>query len=325
MQGSAPPLFRQGLPATIRFIGFALAAVALAWTDTRQQWLQPVRSSVVSVLSPMEEVVGSPGQWWRKWVSEVNQAETLREENRRLQTLLASMALVAQRDAELDEENQNLRALMQINPRKSWVSRAAQITRERRDYYVRRLSINKGLVHGVKAGHAVMDAQGLIGQVTRSYQRSAEVTAMTDPSMAVPVLNQRNGQRAVLFGSANAGVMELKFTASSAEMQLGDVLLTSGIDGVFPPGVLTGVVHQIDRNPGSPFPRVLVKPAGGIDRSRIVLIVGPEDEQDEDTDKDKDKDKDKENLFEKDRRPPNAAAMSGQKGKSKGADPEKER
>jgi rod shape-determining protein MreC len=138
-----------------------------------------------------------------------------------------------------------------------------------------------------------MDAQGLIGQVTRSYQRSAEVTAMTDPSMAVPVVNQRNGQRAVLFGSGHGGVMELKFTASSAEMQVGDVLLTSGIDGVFPPGVMTGLVHQIDRNPGSPFPRVLVKPAGGIDRSRIVLIVGPEagpapiSEDDKQADKDK--------------------------------------
>ncbi|NCW82343.1 MAG: rod shape-determining protein MreC [Betaproteobacteria bacterium] len=209
------------------------------------------------------------------------------------------MALVAQRDAELDQENQHLRALLQISPRKSWVSRAAQITSERRDYYVRRLSINKGLSHGVEPGHAVMDAQGLIGQVTRSYQRSAEVTAMTDASMAVPVLNQRNGQRAVLFGSGSGGVMELKFTASSAEMQIGDILLTSGIDGVFPPGVMTGVVHQIDRNPGSPFPRVLVKPAGGIDRSRIVLIVGPElsangsPEDDKPASKDKPSGKDK--------------------------------
>jgi rod shape-determining protein MreC len=307
MQGSAPPLFRQGLPATIRFIGFALAAIALAWLDTRQHWLQPLRSSVVSVLLPMEEAVSSPGDWWRKWVSEVHQAEGLREENRRLQTLLASMALVAQRDAELDQENQHLRALMQISPRKSWVSRAAQITSERRDYYVRRLTINKGLSHGVEPGHAVMDAQGLIGQVTRSYQRSAEVTAMTDPSMAVPVVNQRNGQRAVLFGSGHGGVMELKFTASSAEMQVGDVLLTSGIDGVFPPGVMTGLVHQIDRNPGSPFPRVLVKPAGGIDRSRIVLIVGPEagpapiseDEMQADKDKRSDGEKAREKMAEK--------------------------
>lgn len=122
---------------------------------------------------------------------------------------------------------------------------------------------------------------------------------MTDASMAVPVLNQRNGQRAVLFGSGSGGVMELKFTASSAEMQIGDILLTSGIDGVFPPGVMTGVVHQIDRNPGSPFPRVLVKPAGGIDRSRIVLIVGPElsangsPEDDKPASKDKPSGKDK--------------------------------
>ena len=121
-----------------------------------------------------------------------------------------------------------------------------------------------------------MDAQGLIGQVTRVYRESAEVTAMTDPSLAVPVVNQRNGQRAVLFGSGNSGIMELRFTASSAEMQIGDLLFTSGIDGVFPPGVMTGVIHQIDANPGSPFPRVLVKPAGGIDRARVVLIVGPE-------------------------------------------------
>ncbi|NCW02232.1 MAG: rod shape-determining protein MreC, partial [Betaproteobacteria bacterium] len=291
MQGSAPPLFRQGLPATIRFIGFALAAVALAWMDSREHWLHPLRSSVVSVLLPMEEAVSAPGDWWRLWVSEVRQAESLREENRRLQTLLASMALVAQRDAELDQENRSLRALMQISPRKSWVSRAAQITSERRDSYVRRLTINKGLSHGVTPGHAVMDAQGLIGQVTRSYQRSAEVTAMTDPSMAVPVLNQRNGQRAVLFGSGSAGVMELKFIASSAEMQIGDVLLTSGVDGVFPPGVLTGVVHQIDRNPGSPFPRILVKPAGGIDSSRIVLIVGPDTVSDKPHDEDKAQDK----------------------------------
>jgi len=276
MQGSAPPLFRQGLPATLRFVAFALAAIALSWADSRYQWLLGLRAGVVAVLTPAEQAVGSPLSLWKDWVLDVGQAESLRRENVRLQTLLASMALVTQRDAELDQENQSLRALMQIGPRKGWISRAAQITSERRDPYVRRLGIDKGQQQGIAPGHAVMDAQGLIGQVTRVYRESAEVTAMTDPSLAVPVVNQRNGQRAVLFGSGNSGIMELRFTASSAEMQIGDLLFTSGIDGVFPPGVMTGVIHQIERNPGSTFPRVLVKPAGGIDRARVVLIVGPE-------------------------------------------------
>jgi len=276
MQGSAPPLFRQGLPATLRFVAFALAAIALSWADSRQQWLVGVRAAVVAVLTPAELAVGSPVSLWKDWVLDVGQAESLRRENVRLQTLLASMALVTQRDAELDQENQSLRALMQIGPRKGWISRAAQITSERRDPYVRRLGIDKGQQQGIAPGHAVMDAQGLIGQVTRVYPHSAEVTAMTDPSLAVPVVNQRNGQRAVLFGSGISGIMELRFTASSADMQIGDLLFTSGIDGVFPPGVMSGVIHQIERNPGSPFPRVLVKPAGGIDRARVVLIVGPE-------------------------------------------------
>ena len=276
MQGSAPPLFRQGLPATLRFVAFALAAIALSWADSRYQWLLGLRAGVVAVLTPAEQAVGSPLSLWKDWVLDVGQAESLRRENVRLQTLLASTALVTQRDAELDQENQSLRALMQIGPRKGWISRAAQITSERRDPYVRRLGIDKGQQQGIAPGHAVMDAQGLIGQVTRVYRESAEVTAMTDPSLAVPVVNQRNGQRAVLFGSGNSGIMELRFTASSAEMQIGDLLFTSGIDGVFPPGVMTGVIHQIDANPGSPFPRVLVKPAGGIDRARVVLIVGPE-------------------------------------------------
>jgi len=276
MQGSAPPLFRQGLPATLRFVAFALAAIVLSWADSRQQWLVGVRAAVVAVLTPAELAVGSPVSLWKDWVLDVGQAESLRRENVRLQTLLASMALVTQRDAELDQENQSLRALMQIGPRKGWISRAAQITSERRDPYVRRLGIDKGQQQGIAPGHAVMDAQGLIGQVTRVYPHSAEVTAMTDPSLAVPVVNQRNGQRAVLFGSGISGIMELRFTASSADMQIGDLLFTSGIDGVFPPGVMSGVIHQIERNPGSPFPRVLVKPAGGIDRARVVLIVGPE-------------------------------------------------
>ena len=128
MQGSAPPLFRQGLPATLRFVAFALAAIALSWADSRYQWLLGLRAGVVAVLTPAEQAVGSPLSLWKDWVLDVGQAESLRRENVRLQTLLASTALVTQRDAELDQENQSLRALMQIGPRKGWISRAAQIT-----------------------------------------------------------------------------------------------------------------------------------------------------------------------------------------------------
>ena len=142
-----------------------------------------------------------------------------------------------------------------------------------RDIFKRKLFLDKGAQANVLAGQVVMDDSGVVGQVTRTYPWLSEVTLVTDKDHAVPVQVLRSGLRAVVFGSGDTSKLALRYMPTSADIQEGDVLVTSGIDGTYPPGLPVAKVSSIERDPAYPFSRILCTPVAGVDRMRQLLIL----------------------------------------------------
>lgn len=190
---------------------------------------------------------------------------------------LAVQAERAMRVEQLLLENNRLRALLELRPGLSVKSQAAQVLYEAPDLYTRKIIIDRGDAQGILLASPVINEAGVLGQVTRVYPLSAEVTLLTDKDAAIPVLNTRTQGRSAAFGSAAVpgGGMELRFMAGNADVQAGDVLTTSGVDGVYPPGLAVAKVASVDRKLDSGFARIVLTPAAASDGVRYLLVLEP--------------------------------------------------
>jgi rod shape-determining protein MreC len=175
--------------------------------------------------------------------------------------------------AALAAENAHLRDLLAARQRVSESTIFAEVLYAGRDLFTRKVVIDKGQQHGIKAGQPVIDQIGIIGQVTRIYPWLSEITLITDKEQAVPVQNLRNGLRAVLGGTGNDGQLELKFIPLNADFQNGDQLVTSGIDGVYPAGLPVAEVSNVERNAAYLFARITCKPLAGVTSHSQVLVL----------------------------------------------------
>ncbi len=151
---------------------------------------------------------------------------------------------------------------------------AVEVLYTGRDPFAQKVFVNKGADAGIVPGEAVIDAEGVVGQVTRVFPFMAEVTLVTDKDHAVPVKVQRSGVRSVLFGAGAGRSPELRFMAPNADIQVGDVLVTSGIDGTYPPGLAVARVATLERETGQMFARITARPLAGVDRSEHLLVLG---------------------------------------------------
>jgi len=172
-------------------------------------------------------------------------------------------------------ENKKLRNLLELRPSLNVKSQAAQILYEAPDPYSRKVVIDRGSSHGIAVASPVVNEAGVLGQVTRVYLSSAEVTLLTDKEAAIPVLNSRTLVRSAAFGGNPGGAMELRFMAGNADVQVGDTLTTSGVDGVYPPGLPVAKVAAVDRKVDSGFARILLTPTAKADDVRHVLVLEP--------------------------------------------------
>jgi rod shape-determining protein MreC len=191
---------------------------------------------------------------------------------------LARQSVQAQRAEQLQAENRQLRALLDLRPTLSVKSTAAEILYEAADPYSRKVFIDRGATHGVVRGAPVVNDAGVLGQVTRLYPLTAEVTLLTDRDAAIPVINNRTQQRSAAFGGAGGGAnpgMELRFMAGNADVQPDDALSTSGLDGVYPPGLAVARVTGVERRADSGFARISLAPAALPDGVRHVLVLEP--------------------------------------------------
>lgn len=190
---------------------------------------------------------------------------------------LAQQAERLSRVQQLQAENERLRRLLELRPATSVPSQTAEVLFEAPDPFSRRVVIDRGATQGVVAGSPVINEAGVLGQVTRVYPLSSEVTLLSDREAAIPLLNQRTQMRNAAQGRADGSGMELRFLAANADIKVGDVMTTSGLDGIYPPGLPVAVVAAVERRGDSSFAQVQLAPLANADAARHVLVLQPLD------------------------------------------------
>lgn len=273
-----PPFFKQGPSALSKLMVCSALALFLMVADVRFRITQPVRAAVATALFPLQWVVMQPVlgvRMVRDYVTSLDSAVSSEEEARR------KLILQSQRANQVEQlliENAQLRKLLELRGRLSSPATAAEVLYDAADPYTRKVIIDKGLAQGLEPGAPVIDESGVLGQVTRVHPLISEVTLVTDPDQAVPVLNTRTGVRGITYGDAGrhgSGGLELRYMAANADVQPGDLLTTSGVDGVYPPGIPVAKVAKVERRPDSAFARIVLQPQALVDGARHVMVLQP--------------------------------------------------
>ena len=273
-----PPFFRQGPSALTKLVFFSALAVFLMVADGRFKLIEPLRAGLAVVLLPIQRTLAAPVALWTSASDYLGGLDDALRAARRADERLAAQAEKAARVDQLAAENERLRALLALQPAIAARTQAAEVLYEAADPFSRKVFVGRGQTQGVVAGAAVVNDAGVLGQVTRLYPLTAEVTLLVDKDAAIPVLNTRTQQRSVAFGGLQlpgGGAMELRFLPANADVQPGDALVTSGIDGVYPPGLPVARVATVERRAESGFARILLEPAARADGVRHVLLIEP--------------------------------------------------
>lgn len=268
-----PPFFHRGPSPLARLAFFGLLSLALLFVDTRYRYLENVRQIVAIALYPVQRAVQLPGEALGYVSAYFASQRALSNENAAAKERLLTQAPAVQGFPLLDQENAHLRALLKMAERFPGVATAAEVLYSGRDPFTQKLIVDKGDMAGVQLGQAVIDEIGVVGQVTRVFPYMSEVTLVTDKDHAVPVKVERSGLRSVMYGAGTAKLPELRFLSPNAEIQPGDRLVTSGIDGTYPAGLAVALVASVERETGQVFARVTCKPLAGVERDDQVLIL----------------------------------------------------
>jgi rod shape-determining protein MreC len=262
-----------GSPPGFRFTLYALLSIVVMVLDQRGGWLNQARFLLQAAVYPLQLAVSSPSAAWA-WMKESTQTrEVLREENARLRIRESELALRALNYEGLARENAQLRGLREALPpiADRWL--VAEIVNVELTTLRQRLLINRGTTNGVFASQAVLDDAGLLGQTMHIGPWSAEVILITDPEHAVPVQIERTGLRTIAVGAGNEGTLALPYLPANADVKPGDLLVTSGLGGVFPPGYPVARVAEIHRDAVQPLAQIRAVPLARIDRDREVALV----------------------------------------------------
>jgi rod shape-determining protein MreC len=272
-----PPFFRQGPSALSKLAVCSALALFLMVADARFKVMQPLRLALGTVLYPVQWLALQPVhllQAGGEYFYSLNAAQRSKEEAFKQ---LGMQSLKANQVEQLTLENQRLRQLLDLRQRLQTTGIAAQVLYDAADPYTRKVIIDKGLLDKVKSGSPVLDERGVLGQVTRVYPSVSEVTLITDRDHAIPVLNTRTGARGVAFGdtATHADAMELRYMAANADAAVGDLLTTSGVDGIYPPGLPVARVEKVDRRVDAIFARIYCVPAALVAAASHVLVLEP--------------------------------------------------
>ena len=273
MEYSPPPLFKQGAPARVKAIVFALISVVLLVVDARYHTLGAVRQVAATVLYPLQmaalmprEAIGNMGTYF-------SSISSLQKEVRELKTQQLAQARVLQQAQYQMAENTHLRRLMDARQHLPVQAQMTEILYDARDPSTRRIVLDRGARNNVVPGLPVVDHAGVVGQVTRVFPFTSEVTLLTDKDQAIPVQVLRSGLRSIAYGRGQSGLLDLRFVVANADIQVGDVLVTSGLDGIYPAGLAVAKVVQVENVAAGAFGRVVCAPLAGIDRNRQLLII----------------------------------------------------
>jgi len=273
MEYSPPPLFKQGASARAKMLVFACLSIALLLVDSRMHALNRARQVVGTALYPLQmaallprDAIYGVGDYFSSLSSLEKQVRELKR-----QQIAGAQAL---QQAQLQTmENAQLRRLMDAREHIPVKSTLAEVLYDARDINSRKIILDRGTQQGVLLGLPVIDNQGVVGQVTRVFPFTSEVTLLTDKEQAIPVQLLRNGLRSVAYGRGKSGTLELRFTAPNADIQVGDIVVTSGLDGIYPAGLAVARVTQVENSAGGSFGGVICQPLAGIQNNTQLLVL----------------------------------------------------
>jgi rod shape-determining protein MreC len=271
-----PPFFKQGPSALSKLVVFSAVALFLMVADLRFRITEPVRAALATALYPVQWAVLQPvhavsaagGYFSSLHRAQQSELDALRR--------LTDQAVRSSQVEQLEIENRRLRELLSMRERSGAQAIGAQVLYDAADPFSRRVVIDRGQTHGVLPGAPVIDEAGVLGQVTRVYPLVSEVSLLIDRDQAIPVLNPRSGARALAYGQpGEGGGMELRYTSVGTDIVQGDLLTTSGVDAVYPPGLPVARVTLVERHSGSAFLRVRAEPVARVDGALHVLVLKP--------------------------------------------------
>lgn len=262
---------QKGMKPASKLIVLSIACVVLIMLDSRYAAVQRAKGYVATALYPVQWLANQPVHFYR-YVSGFMQSQVslmadnkrLNEENGRLKLMLEQSKLQVRDLAELKK----LQGLQEKGIR---ITGGAEIVSNGKDPLSDKLILNKGSTHGLRAGDAVIDGNGLMGQVTQVYPLNAELTLVTNGKTVIPVAVARTGVRSLLYGSGSA--VSLRYFPADADLRAGDVLLTSGLDSVYPEGIPVAKIEQVSHAAGTPYYRVSLLPLAGFRSSKYVLVI----------------------------------------------------
>jgi rod shape-determining protein MreC len=273
MDYGPPPLFNQGVSARARLAFFSFLAVALIIVDSRLKVLETVRVGVGVVLYPLQQAMRVPGSLLGRVDDYFTSVDRLTRENEALKRQAVERAQQILLADQLRMENAQLRKLLEVKEQKGLPTVLAEVMYESRDRFSRKLVVDKGQAEGLKPGQPVVDAVGVVGQVTRVFPVTAEITLLTDKDQTIPVQILRNGLRGIAYGGTEPNTLDLRFMASNADIVQGDVVVTSGLDKLYPAGVPVGTVAKVERTVKDQFARVVLAPSAGVQNNRHLLVL----------------------------------------------------
>jgi len=269
-----PPFFKRG-PAPFALLTLYVAvAVALMIVDARFRYLEVLRQGASLVTQPLQALAHLPARAVSEGGEYFTSVYRLQLEVDSLKRGRLETAPALTRLQQLEAENARLRNLLDLKARQPAAGHVVRFLYATRDPFTRRVVIDRGLRENVSPGQPVIDHAGVVGQVTRVFPFVSEVTLTTDKEQAVPVQILRNGLRSVAFGVGN-GLLELRYMPANADVEKGDVLVTSGIDGVYLPGLPVAQVVQIERDTAYSFARILCKPIAGVENFAEAVLLNP--------------------------------------------------
>lgn len=273
--GEPPPFLYHGPSILARFVFFGLLALALIFVDSRYRYLETVRDGLTIALYPLQNIAHWPAQTFHEISVYFRSKNTLAKDNENLKQRLLGFEYTEQTNLSIRRENEQLRALLDVRAVAQRHVVPVEVFHGVRDPFVQKLTINKGKHHEIKEGAAVLDAHGIAGQVTRTFPFMAEVTLLIEKDFITPVQNARTGVRNVLYGTGAGTPMELRFVTPDSDIREGDLLVTSGLENIYPEGLSVATIRTIEHNPEEIFLNVVADPVADASNSRYLLVVEP--------------------------------------------------
>jgi rod shape-determining protein MreC len=268
--------FNRGPSPLVRLIFFSALSLLLLFVDARFRYLESTRNVLSVVVMPIQRLASVPAYLWQQ----VSNVFIIQQEQHALQRTNQQLQLQHQQDAAqllqlqaIRQENERLRTLAELPSSAGFSLKQVEVLYAERDVFKRRIMISKTASSKIEVGQVVMDNLGIVGQITRLYPMLAEVTLITEKDRAVPVQILRNGLRSIVFGAGDTSQLTLRFVPMGADVQVDDILVTSGVDGVYPPGIPVAKIVKVDRDPSYPFARIFCLPTAGVDSNRHLLVL----------------------------------------------------